>query len=75
MERIGRIKKLWEIRNKKNNKNIIDLKITIFLKTEIIVKEWKKRAAKFIFDGKTYLEPLIDRINVRSLILLTTELE
>ena len=51
MERIGRIKKLWEIRNKKNNKNIIDLKITIFLKTEIIVKEWKKRAAKFIFDG------------------------
>ena len=56
-------------------RNIIDLTTTKFLKTEIIVKEWKTRPAKFIFDGSTYLKPLIESIKVLSLIALTTELE
>ena len=49
--------------------------ITVLLNTEIIVKEWKKRPKKFIFDGWTYLKPLIEEIDVLSLIALTTELE
>ena len=56
-------------------RNIIDLTTTKFLKTEIIVKEWKTSPTKFIFDGNTYLKPLTESIKVLSLIALTTELE
>ena len=35
----------------------------------------KIKFKKFIFEGKTYLTPLIEPINVRSLMVLTTELE
>ena len=41
----------------------------------MIANEWKTRAIKFIFEGKTYLIPRVDGINVRSLIVFTTELE
>ena len=40
-----------------------------------MVKEWKTSEVKFIFEGSTYLIPLIDGMDVRSLIVLTTELE
>ena len=49
--------------------------MTKFLNTEMIAKEWKISAAKFILDGKVYLIPLSDGMNVRSSIALTTELE
>ena len=34
--------------------------LTVFMKTEIIVKEWNTNVIKFIFDGNTYLIPLIE---------------
>ena len=49
--------------------------MTIFLNTEIIPKECITRPKKFIFEGPKYLDPLIDGIDVRSLIAFTTELE
>ena len=56
-------------------KNIIERTITASLKTEMIEREWKTSAEKFIFEGKTYLAPIMEGVEILSLIALTTELE
>ena len=71
----AKIEKFLKIKNKKNKKNINERIRTVFMKTEIIVKEWKIRPIRFTFDGKTYLTPLTDLIKVLWSIALTTELE
>ena len=56
----AKIEKFLKIKNKKNKKNINERIRTVFMKTEIIVKEWNTNVIKFIFDGNTYLIPLIE---------------
>ena len=53
----------------------MDLANTVVLKTAIIERECFKRLIKLIFDGPKYLVPLIDGIDLRSLMILHNEPE
>ena len=58
------------------DKNIFINSINFFLsKYPVSVLSIKKSPNKFIFDGRTYLFPLIEDIDKRSLSVRTTELE
>ena len=56
-------------------RKIIDLINKVVLKTAIIERECFKRLIKLIFDGPKYLNPLIDGIDLRSLVIFDNEPE
>ena len=64
-----------DIRKKYTARKINDLMNTVILNTAIIERECFKRLIKLIFDGPKYLVPLIDGIDLRSLIVLDNEPE
>ena len=53
----------------------MDLKKTVFLKTDIIDKECITRLKKLIFDGPKYLVPLIEGIKALFLAILVKDPE
>ena len=65
----------WKVKNKYTNKKRKDLISTPVLKTAIMDKECLIRLKKLILDGPKYLEPLIDGIEIRSLVNLANEPE
>ncbi len=56
-------------------RKIIDLINKVVLKTATIERECFKRLIKLIFDGPKYLSPLIDGIDLRSLVIFDNEPE
>ena len=64
-----------ETRKIYTTRKIIDLINKVVLKTAIIERECFKRFIKLIFDGPKYLSPLIDGIDIRSLIIFDNEPE
>ena len=56
-------------------RKIIDLINKVVLKTAIIERECFKRLIKLIFDGPKYLNPLIDGIDLRFLVIFDNEPE
>ena len=69
------IERCCDIRKKYTARKINDLTNTVILNTAIIERECFKRLIKLIFDGPKYLSPLIDGIDLRSLVIFDNEPE
>ena len=65
--------KLLETKNKYRIKKRKERTNTVLLKTAIIEKECNKSLKKFIFEGPKYLFPLIEGIDILSLIIFVTD--